>query len=481
MAYHLVSGIVCALGLTTGVTALSYGDSVTKSPFEKQFSQEFRDGYSILKHYGGNGPYSERRSFGISRDPPESCAVDQVIMIRRHGERYPSPALGEGIEKTLGKLKSSGVEEFKGDLSFYNDWSYYVPNKCYYNAETSSGPYAGLLDAYTHGAEYRDRYGHLLDEDSVVPFWSSGYGRVIATARKFGEGFFGYNYSTNAALNIISESESMGANSLTPSCDTDNDYTTCDDLTNLMPQFKVAAARLNSQNPGLSLNESDVYYLMSMASFELNARAFSEWINVFTQDEWVSFGYVEDLNYFYCAGPGDKNMAAVGSVYANASLTLLNQGPEKASPLYLNFAHDTNITPILAALGVLVPDEDLPLDRIPFGNPYTTGDIVPQGGRFTIERLSCNATSLSKAGSFVRLVLNEAVLPFNKCTSGPGYSCSLGDYTSIVSRNLVDYKSTCKVPSSYPQSLDFWWNYNTTTKLNYRTTPVACQEGASMQ
>jgi hypothetical protein len=34
--------------------------------------------------------------------------------------------------------------------------------------------------------------------------------------------------------------------------------------------------------------------------------------------------------------PGDKNMAAVGSVYANASLTLLNQGPEKASPLYLN-------------------------------------------------------------------------------------------------------------------------------------------------
>jgi acid phosphatase len=158
--------------------------------------------------------------------------------------------------------------------------------------------------------------------------------------------------------------------------------------------------------------------------------------------------------------------------------------PFRAQNLDINHncsAHDTNITPILAALGVLVPDEDLPLDRIPFGNPYTTGDIVPQGGRFTIERLSCNATSLSKAGSFVRLVLNEAVLPFNKCTSGPGYSCSLGDYTSIVSRNLVDYKSTCKVPSSYPQSLDFWWNYNTTTKLNYRTTPVACQEGVSMQ
>ena len=41
---------------------------------------------------------------------------------------------------------------------------------------------------------------------------------------------------------------------------------------------------------------------LAMASFELNARAFSQWINVFTQDEWVSFGYVNDLNYYYCAG-----------------------------------------------------------------------------------------------------------------------------------------------------------------------------------
>lgn len=42
------------------------------------------------------------------------------------------------------------------------------------------------------------------------------------------------------------------------------------------------------------------------------------------------------------------------------------------SQLTTNFsAHDTNITPILAALGVLIPDEDLPLDRVPFGNPYS--------------------------------------------------------------------------------------------------------------
>ncbi|RAH47366.1 histidine phosphatase family protein [Aspergillus brunneoviolaceus CBS 621.78] len=471
----------CALGLATGASAFSYPAAIPQSTQEKQFSQEFRDGYSILKHYGGNGPYSERESYGIARDPPTGCAVDQVIMVKRHGERYPSPSAGAGIEATLDKVYSANISEWKGDLAFLQDWTYYVPNECYYNAETSSGPYAGLLDAYTHGNEYRARYGHLWDGESVQPFWSSGYSRVINTARKFGEGFFGYNYSTNAALNIISESETLGADSLTPSCDVDNDDSVCNNLVYAMPQFKVAAARLNAQNPGLSLNETDVYHLMTMASFELNARPYSDWINAFTQDEWVSFGYLADLDYYYCAGPGDKNMAAVGAVYVNASLTLLNQGPEEAGSLFFNFAHDTNITPILAALGVLIPDADLPLDHIPFGNPYSIGNIIPMGGHLTIERLSCNASAATEEDTYVRLVLNEAVLPFNDCQSGPGYTCSLANFTSILSESLPDYASTCQVPSSYPQYLDFWWNYNTTTGLNYRTTPIGCQEGESLE
>ncbi|KAJ5094034.1 hypothetical protein N7456_009895 [Penicillium angulare] len=479
MTSFLISGIVCALGLSSSVTAVAYGDSVQKSATEKQFSQEFPEGYSFLKHIGGNGPYSERRSYGISRDPPDSCAVDQVIMIKRHGERYPLASTGESIETSLAKLYGAGVTEWKGDLAFLDEWKYYVSNKCWYEAETYSGPYAGLLDAYHHGATYRDRYGDLWNGD-VTPFFSSGYSRVINTARKFGEGFFGYNYSTDAALNIISESETLGANSLTPVCYNDNDTDTCDNLPTTMPVFKVAAARLNAQNSGLKLNETDIYNLMTMASFELNNRAFSDWINVFTQDEWVAFGYLGDLSYYYCAGPGDKNMAAVGAVYVNATLSLLNEGPEKAGPLIFNFAHDTDITPIVAALGILIPSEDLPLDRIPFGNPYSIGDIVPMGGHLTIERLSCNATAMSEKGTYVRLVLNEAVVPFNKCQSGPGYSCSLDDYTSILKEELPDYLTTCKVPKSYPQYLDFWWNANTTTDLNYQQGPIGCQEGYTM-
>lgn len=143
-------------------------------------------------------------------------------------------------------------------------------------------------------------------------------------------------------------------------------------------------------------------------------------------------------------------------------------------------AHDTDITPIVAALGILLPAEDLPLDHIPFGNPYVATDIVPMGGHLTIERLSCNATAMSDKGTYVRLVLNEAVVPFNKCQSGPGYSCSLANYTSILKEGLPDYLMSCKVPKSYPQFLEFWWNYNTTTRLNYQRGPISCQEAEAL-
>lgn len=103
------------------------------------------------------------------------------------------------------------------------------------------------------------------------------------------------------------------------------------------------------------------------------------------------------------------------------------------------------------------------------------------GGHLTIERLSCNATAMSEKGTYVRLVLNEAVVPFNKCQSGPGYSCSLHDYTYILEKDLPNYLTTCKVPKSYPQYLDFWWNANTTTHLNYQQGPISCQEGYTLQ
>jgi acid phosphatase len=171
-------------------------------------------------------------------------------------------------------------------------------------------------------------------------------------------------------------------------------------------------------------------------------------------------------------------MNAVGAVYANASLTLLNEGPS-AGTIFFNFAHDTNITPILGLLGIFNPAQDLPVDYILFGNPWSTGNIVPQSGHFTIERLTCNATATSPAGVYVRLIVNEAVIPFTANQSGPGYSCPLDVYTSTVLKTLPDYVETCHVPAAYPQYLDFWWNFNTTTTLNYQNGSISCADSTT--
>jgi acid phosphatase len=180
----------------------------------------------------------------------------------RHGERYPDAFLGVNYVAVLEKLHGSKVHTWAGDLAFLNDWTYYVPDAALYGQESTTGPYSGLLNAFNRGSEYRLRYDHLWDGKSIVPIFTSGYERVIETARYFGQGFFGYNYSTSAAINIIPEAATQGANSLTPSCAADTGYLSCYLETRTSPLLNVAAARFNKQNPGLKLNSTDIYNIM---------------------------------------------------------------------------------------------------------------------------------------------------------------------------------------------------------------------------
>jgi acid phosphatase len=110
--------VVLAIALL--ISAYTYHAANPRSYSPNQFSQEFRDKFSVLKHYGGNGPWSECVSYGIERDTPSGCAVDQVIMIHRHGERYPNPGPRSDMLASLDKVLAANITEFKGDLTFLN-------------------------------------------------------------------------------------------------------------------------------------------------------------------------------------------------------------------------------------------------------------------------------------------------------------------------------------------------------------------------
>lgn len=98
------------------------------------------------------------------------------------------------------------------------------------------------------------------------------------------------------------------------------------------------------------------------------------------------------------------------------------------------------------------------------------------GAHIVFERLSCNETVISPADKYVRIVLNEAVLPMEDCQSGPGYSCSLRNFTDHYSKTMPNYNKGCVLPAKYPQYFDLWWNYNTTTVLNHPQGPIRCAE-----
>jgi acid phosphatase len=446
----------------------------------KKYPQEASDASNPLRYMAGIGPHVEGTGYGIDRDPPDSCTVDQVYMLMRHGERFPSAINGEMYVPTLDKLNLADGYHYNASLYFLNDWTYPVTNPADYEQETTQGPYAGLGDAYVTGQEYRLRYDHLWDGQSIVPIFSSGYQRVVDTARKFGQGFFGYNYSTSAAINVISEATSQGLDSLTPTClapmqGVCNSLEVVENFPIYFTIFEDTATRLNATNPELHLNSTDIYNLMQIASWEVQIRGESPWVDVFTNEEWITYGYLGDLMYYFCFGPGQITAIGSGSVLANASLTLMQNGPEEDGSLHFGFVHDADITPVLAALGVLSP-KNMSLDRVEFNNPYKATNIVPMGGRMVLERMSCNATATTAAGVYVRVVLNEAVIPYDDCQSGPGFSCPFDKYVKKIEKTMTpNVAKACDIPSDVPQYVAFYWDYNTTQELNYPSGPVPYQ------
>ena len=248
-------------------------------------------------------------------------------------------------------MKESG-KHFTGTLAFFNDWDiFWSSDENDLEQLTSTGPFAGTLSSFTTGVRLRTRYHHLLDQalsthpDVPITFWASGSNRVIETAKHFAAGFFGidYNATHRATLEVISEHSSLGANTLTPG-------RTClankkDEQNGQRKGYRAAAEfralymppirdRLLNQT-GMLFSDTDLYAMQEMCGFETTVRGRSNWCNVFTKDEFLSFEYARDVLHYYRAGPGQRYVASMGWLWLNATTNLLLDGPE-AGPLYFS-------------------------------------------------------------------------------------------------------------------------------------------------
>jgi acid phosphatase len=305
--------------------------------------------WNILYHLGGNGPWIQKVDGIVDGGigPPEGCTVEQVHMMSRHAERYPTIRAGARMLDLVGRIKSPNVT-LEGPLAFVKDWEYFSSDpQANFEQLTTTGPYAGTLDAFTTGVRLRTRYAHLFPRrlppgGGKTTFWASDAGRVVDTARYFAAGFFGLNWEDTAKLHVIAETSDLGGNTLTPgdTClayveDTKNGHdqgaAKLVDFTNTY--IPAIAKRLESyisisgkdaSEPEFRFTNDEVYALQEMCGFETTVRGTSPWCSVFTHDEWSSFEYARDVIHFYRAGPGTKYSVAMGSLWLNATSRLLS-------------------------------------------------------------------------------------------------------------------------------------------------------------
>ena len=216
---------------------------------------------------------------------------------------------------------------------------------------TSTGPFSGTLGSFTTGVRLRTRYGHLLanatslQTNHSTTFWASGSNRVIETAKHFALGFFGIDYkdSNIATLKVISEHSSLGADTLTPGRTCQANKRDQEEGQRkgyrLMGDYRATyigaiRERLLKQT-SMTFTDQEIYAMQEMCGFETTVRGRSDWCDVFTQDEFLSFEYARDLLHYYRAGPGQKYAPSMGWLWLNATTNLLLEGP-RAGPLFFS-------------------------------------------------------------------------------------------------------------------------------------------------
>ncbi|CAI4731172.1 AHG_G0047500.mRNA.1.CDS.1 [Saccharomyces cerevisiae] len=383
----------------------------------------------IFPFLGGSGPYySFPGDYGISRDLPESCEMKQVQMVGRHGERYPTVSKAKSIMTTWYKL-SNYTGQFSGALSFLNDdYEFFIRDTKNLEMETTLAnsvnvlnPYTGEMNAKRHARDFLAQYGYMYFIDGL------------------GDKF-------NISLQTISEAESAGANTLSAhhSCPAWDDDVNDDILKKYDTKYLSGIAkRLNKGKQG----------------FESDFKGYSDICNIFTKDELVRFSYGQDLETYYQTGPGYDVVRSVGANLFNASVKLLKESEVQDQKVWLSFTHDTDILNYLTTIGIIDDQNNLTAEHVPFmENTFHRSWYVPQGARVYTEKFQCSNDT------YVRYVINDAVVPIETCSTGPGFSCEINDFYDYAEKRVAgtDFLKVCNVSSvSNSTELTFFWDWNT--------------------
>lgn len=203
--------------------------------------------------------------------------------------------------------------------------------------------------------------------------------------------------------------------------------------------------------------------------------------------------FLNSLVGILAEGPGVTGVEANGSTFT-------------LPKLIMNFLNDGQISELVSAIGVFDDQAPLPADEVPADRTYVASHFVSMRGTVAFERLDCvvsssNSTAGSSTGgstaggsssttgnstvttgnstignwttpsshvaphynrrvdsnsaatittnqTFIRVLLNNVVYPITACHDGPGSSCAMSDYVTLLAERYAasgNWADNCNV------------------------------------
>jgi acid phosphatase len=390
--------------------------------------------FDPLRHLAGIAPYFEDPQ--ADPKPPQGCNVTRASYLIRHAAIYANDFdYEEYIEPFTDKLKNTTANwRSAGPLDFLAKWQSPITDE-----ELEDLTTIGRLESYKLGVDVRLRYPSFKDPKHV---WTSTAERTELSTSSFIDGLVAD--SNNTKLVPVREDAARGADSLTP-------YKGCPKYSSSFGSkqsseyqkiyTKPIIDRLNTYAPNFNFTASDVVGMQQLCGYETVIRGSSPFcdLDLFSQDEWLSFEYMNDIMYFYNTGYGSEQLAGtLGLPWLNASAELL-LSDEADQDLYVSFTHRELPPTVAVAMGLFNnslysgannPNATMPLNRQNRGRVWRSSRILPFLSNFAIEKMTCDSYGFD-AGDYFRVLVNKDPQQLS-CTDGPGESCSKSAFEGFI-------------------------------------------------
>jgi hypothetical protein len=397
-------------------------------------------------------------------------------VLSRHGSRDPTAGKSAAYNETISRIHSSVTEYGKG-YEFIKDYVYAL------GADQLSG--YGKAEMASSGSAFYRRY-HALAQTASPFIRSSGQERVVVSAMKWAEGYYGTKLSDHpdqtddgysGSIVVIPEDDGVNntlSHSLCTAFEDEDEYGSIG--SDAQDEFREIFGgpirdRLNKHLPGANLSVKEAVYIMDLCPFETVARKdakLSQFCFLFTLDEWKDFDYYQSIGKYYGYNKGNPLGPTQGVGFVNELIARLMDQPVEdhtttnstldSSPqtfplgkaLYADFSHDNDLTGIYGALGLY--NETPPLSKkkrqsIKHTRGYSASWTVPFGARMYVEKMVCGAHQTRRNGhkkehkkepekehkkELVRILVNDRVVPLQDCGPDKLGRCTLESFINSL-------------------------------------------------